>query len=449
MAAQQDTATGVDPSKALSLAVQRALAFPLSRASALLLTAEKAQEWAQQETAFGTIAIDENGMSAGMKLNLMQPVRLLMSEWRRARSDFDSALQPKMACLDAVRQADSELADAERLRREELEEIEKKLKANAEYVRRRDLKDTSHIRWKDLQDAHSGRSAIMFGYTPWYVAIIACIGVAEWFINYDVLLQFTGVPAIAAGSTVLLGALLAFAAHGYGELLKQWSFRFGESRDPASRSRDWRYLGMSSAALLIVLAAAGCSRYAAALQILTTQAHHSLLNNVGVTDVNPLRDVLISLLANIAAWVVGVFIAYIAHDDDPVYAAATNQWTKTHAAWAVLRRQYEEQQRHVEAKFTKTINDRRNAAKTRAASVQAELNMLKQIQSHEAAMVTEVEQVTLSNIATYREALTRVLLSANGRVQLVTKPSNAPLSPFEFNAMALPGLGALHNLLAA
>jgi hypothetical protein len=42
--------------------------------------------------------------------------------------------------------------------------------------------------------------------------------------------------------------------------------------------------------LLIVLAAAGCSRYAAALQIVTTQAHHTLLNNVGVSDVDP-RDV--------------------------------------------------------------------------------------------------------------------------------------------------------------
>lgn len=449
MVAHKTAINNADPSKALSLAAQRALAFPSSRARVLLLTAEKAQEWAQQEITFGTIPIDENGMSAGMKLNLMQPVRLLLSEWRQVRSDFDSALQPKMASLDSVRQAESELAEAERLREEELIEIEKKLEANVEYARRRDLKDISQTRWQDLQDTHSGRSAVTFGYTPWYIAIIACIGVAEWFINYDVLLQFTGVPAIAAGSTVLLGALLAFAAHGYGELLKQWSFRFGESRDPASRWRDWRYLGMSSAALLIVLAAAGCSRYAAALQILTTQTHHSLLNDVGVTDVNPLRDVLISLLANVAAWVVGVFIAYIAHDDDPVYAAATNQWTKAHAAWAVLRRRYAEQQRHIEAKFMKTINDRRNAAKTRAASVQTELNTLRQVQSHEAAMITEVEQVTLSNIATYREALTRVLLGANGRAHLVSKPENAPLSPFEFNAMALPGSLALQNLLAA
>ena len=441
--------SGGEPIKIMTQAAQRALAFPLARAGGLLLAPDKANEWAQQEAAFGTIPIDENGMSAGMKLNLMQPIRSLMSEWRQARSDFDTALQPKMASIGAVRQAQAELEEAEQRRGEELAGIEKKLEANDEYVRRRDFKDTSYIRWKDLQDSHSGRSATMFGYTIWYILLIACIGVAEWLINYDVLLQFTGVPAIAAGSTIILGVLLAFAAHGYGEILKQWSFRFGESREPAQRARDWRYLGLSSTAFLIVLAAAGFSRYSAALQILTTQAHHSLLSNVGVTDVNPLRDVLISLLANVAAWIVGVFVAYISHDDDPDYASATRQWTKAHAAWAAGRKKYADEQRHIEAKFTKTINDRRNAAKSRAASVEGELNLLRQVEAHELALTTEVEQVTRSNIAAYREALTRVLLGSNGRAQLVTRPANAPLSPFELNAMALPGPDAMQVLLAA
>ena len=449
MGIEHSTTSNADAAKAMAAAAQRAVAFPLARANALLVAPERAQEWAAQEAAFGTIPIDENGMSAGMKLNLMQPMRAIMSEWRQARADFDTALQPKMASIDAVRQAEADLAELERRRSEELAGIEKKLEANDEYVRRRDAKDTAYTRWKDLQDVHSGRAATVFGFTPWYVALIACIGVAEWFINYDVLLQFTGVPAIAAGSTVLLGALLAFAAHGYGELLKQWSFRFSESCEPSERARDWRFLGLSTSALLIVLAAAGCSRYAAALQILTTQSHHSLLSNVGVSDVNPMRDVLISLLANVAAWIVGVFLSYIAHDDDPDYAAATRQWTRAHKSWSALRKRYGDEQRHIEAKFTKSINDRRAAAKTRAASVEAELNMLRQVQSHEAALETELEQVMRSNIATYREALTRVLLGASGKATLVTKPSNAPLSPFELNAMALPGPEAMQSLLAA
>jgi hypothetical protein len=443
------TPIAVDPSKALALALQRALAFPISRTVELQPSAEKIQEWAQQEAAFGTIPIDENGMSGGMKLNLLPPIRAVLSDWRQARAEFDRALQPKMSSLDAVQRAEAELEEAERRRADELSGIEKKLESNPDYVQKYELKETAQVRWKDLQDTYAGRAATMFSYSPWYVILIACIGVAEWFINYDVLLQFTGVPAIAAGSTFLLGALLAFAAHGYGELLKQWSFRFSESREPAQRARDWRFLGLSSSALLIVLAAAGCSRYAAALQILATQAHHSLLSNVGVSDVSPIRDVLISLLANVAAWIVGVFVSYIAHDDDPDYASATRQWNKAHYAWARERKQFEQEMRHVQAKFTKTINDRRTAAKTRAASVETELNMFKQVEAHEQALNTEIDQAMRTNIAAYRVALTRALIGSGGRAQLVLRPANAPLSPFELTAMDLPVASAVQSLLAA
>ena len=125
-----------------------------------------------------------------MKVNMMLPIRAVMSEWRQARSDSDTALRPKMASIDAMRQAEADLADSARRRGEELAGIEKKLEAKDEYVRRRDGKETAYTRWKDLQDVHAGRAATVFGCTPWYVALIACIGGAKWFINYDVLLQF-------------------------------------------------------------------------------------------------------------------------------------------------------------------------------------------------------------------------------------------------------------------
>jgi hypothetical protein len=50
--------------------------------------------------------------------------------------------------------------------------------------------------------------------------------VAEWLINYDVFFVFSGVAAIAAGAAIIMGVLLAFAAHGHGLLFKQSSYRF-------------------------------------------------------------------------------------------------------------------------------------------------------------------------------------------------------------------------------
>ena len=439
------------PDKQIALALQQALAFPLARASTLRFPAERAAEAAQQEAGFGSIPVDENGMSAGMKLHLLQPIRAVLSDWRQARAAFDTALQPKMADILATREAERDLAEAEQARREALEGVENRLKADSRHQKALEQKDNAYGRWKSFNDIHAGRAPTLFAYNPLYKLLILCIGVAEWFINYDTLLEFSGVPAIAAGSTAILGALLAFAAHGHGELLKQWSFRFNESRQPRERARDWRYLGLSSVALLIVLAAAGTARYSAALQILESTVHQSsgLNLNVGTLDVNPLRDVLISLLANVAAWVVGIFISYAAHDDDPDYMAATRQWNGAHAAWRGAGARMERERRHIEARFTRTIADRRTAAKSRAASVVGELNMIRQVDSHEAALSTELEQVLLSNIETYRDAVTRAALNSGGRVQLVAKGTGMPISPFEFKVMALPEPSALQLLLAA
>ena len=152
-----------------------------------------------------------------------------------------------------------------------------------------------------------------------------CIGIAEWLINYDTFFLFFQVPAIAAGTTIMLGVLLAFAAHGHGTLLRQWSHRFGRigrRRSGAATGGCWRWRACRS---LIVLGAAGASRYAAAMRALTSQPQFNILGAEAAVVVDPLRDVLLSLLANIAAWLVGVFIAYVAHDADPEYMEATHE----------------------------------------------------------------------------------------------------------------------------
>jgi hypothetical protein len=64
-----------DPEKALQKAYQEALAFLPSRANALAITPVQASEYAEQEAVFHTIAIDENGMTSGMRLNVLQPVQ--------------------------------------------------------------------------------------------------------------------------------------------------------------------------------------------------------------------------------------------------------------------------------------------------------------------------------------------------------------------------------------
>jgi hypothetical protein len=115
-----------------------------------------------------------------------------------------------------------------------------------------------------FQNKHGSRDAVMFAKTNLYWILIALVLVTECFINYKAFNDFWGVPAVAFGTTVVLGVLLALAAHGYGEILKQWSSRFGSGRDPAMRWTDWRMFCLSSTVLTIVLSFTGWARWAAA-----------------------------------------------------------------------------------------------------------------------------------------------------------------------------------------
>jgi len=94
---------------------------------------------------------------------------------------------------------------------------------------------------------------------------------------------------------------LGFAAHGHGKLIKQWGASFGQQVGRHDRFSNYRLFSLATFSLMIVLLAAGGSRYAAAMHVMRGQPAVNLFGQV--VEVNPIKDVLISLLANIAAWV--------------------------------------------------------------------------------------------------------------------------------------------------
>ena len=151
----------------------------------------------------------------------------------------------------------------------------------------------------------------MIAKQPVYLLALACVGITEWLINYTTFFLFFGIPAIAAGTTLILAGLLAFASDGHGAILKQWTHRFGHHAERIKRIADWRYLALATLALLVVLAAAGGSRYMAALRVMREQAGPNILGSDVAVQSDPGIDVLLSLLANLAAWLVGIFLAYV------------------------------------------------------------------------------------------------------------------------------------------
>ena len=406
------------PTDELRLAFETAMAFPVEQANALRASQEHLLDRAGEEASFGRISVDDDGLTAGMRLHVIEPARQVIAQWRQARRRFDVAIEPRMRDVRAVQEVEAEITAArERAGRDE-RDAEAGLEADEHYRRVRDDFQMAETRFLRMKTDHENRDANMMAYHPAYWAALLCIGVAEWLINYDVFFLFAGVVAIAAGATIVMGLLLAFAAHGHGLLFKQWSYRFGEHRDLIDRRGDWRLLALSTFSLLIVLGAATGSRYAAVMHQLAGQPAINLLGADAQVSVDPMRDVLLSLLWNLMAWAVGVFIAYMAHDKDPDFMDASRQFERTHGRYFRLRRPVVKRIRQIRARLTKHIERYEAAARTKAADVATERQLLEQVDKHEASVLAALTAVVRGNAQVYRSSLAQLAASQRGALTI-------------------------------
>ena len=426
----------------LDAAFEQACAFAPAQAHALVRPADELRALAQEEASFGRIAIDAEGLSAGMRLHVLQPARGLVAAWRAARGPFDIALEPYRADIDAVRSLDGQLGQLAARCSEEVAKAEAAAAADRRWVQARDAAQNAQARFDERRIAHGNRDATLLAYSPLYWLALLCIGVAEWLINYDTFFLFTGVPAIAAGATLILGVLLAFAAHGHGTVWKQWSFRFAQARDRTERHGSWRLLGLSTVALLVVIAAAGGSRYAAALHAQAGSAVPNILGAEAAVPFDPTRDVLLSLLANVGAWLVGCFVAYFFHDADPDYMSATRQFARRSRLFRRVARPYDDRVRTVKARFAREMEETQVAAATRLARVRPQADLLAQLEAHEDAVLRAIASAATSNAETYRDALAACAfadrsLSITRSSGGVASHGEAPqvLTPYDLRAM--------------
>jgi hypothetical protein len=420
------------PSEELKSAFDSAMAFPVDAANQLRLAPNVLVENVNQEAAFGRIIIDEQGFTMGMRLHLLEPARALISEWKQTRRRFDVAIEPKMRSIKALQESEGEIENARRRAERDEGDAEAKLESDQYYIRVKNEFHVAETRYQGLKSEHGNRNAKMAAHYPFYWLGLLGIGVAEWLINYDVFLLFSGVVAIAAGATLIMGVLLAFAAHGHGLLLKQWSYRFGEHRESIDRFGDWRLLALSTFSLLVVLGAATGSRYAAVMHQISGQPAINLLPDAQIA-VSPMRDVMLSLLWNIMAWAVGVFIAYMAHDKDPDFMDATRQYNQAHRRYNRYRRPMVDKLQQLQAKLVKDIERLETTARTKMADVAVERDLLAQVDTHENALVNAIMAAVRGNAQTYRANLAQLASSQRGSVTIErTGPNAGQISPADF-----------------
>ncbi|TWB24772.1 hypothetical protein FBZ89_101398 [Nitrospirillum amazonense] len=419
----------------IEAAYQAATAFSVHEAERLVLSEETLRGLAQDEALFGRVALDEQGLTACMQINLLHPARELRNRWKQLENNFLTAFQPFRSAVDAVDNLYAEIEEIKEKGREAVEMIEERARTNRDYIDAETNFKSVEQRFKQISMREGMREPNMMAYSPIYWLLLLAIGIAEWLINYETFFQFFHVPAMAAGTTIILGLLLAFSAHGHGTILRQWTVRFGPDRDIGDRWGEYRMLCLSSLALIIVIGAAGGSRYVWALNAIAALPTENIIPGVIVLEINPLRDVMLSLLGNVGAWIVGVFIAYLFHDKNPDLMSWTRQFRQAHKRFHTLRRGVEEEIKIAKARTEKAVQAQINSADVQSKAVENQRNQRAQIANHGAGVMMGITRSIEHNIKLYQNILAQIVLSEKGNVGIYM--ADKAVTPFEYKAMKI------------
>lgn len=156
-----------------------------------------------------------------------------------------------------------------------------------------------------------------------YLPLLMLVGLAELAIYWEAFLAIENfTPAIATGTSLVIGLALAFSSHLFGMTLRQFKALFGADVDDIDRFSGWKMFGLSGVTLSIALGAVAYARFAYFQQSAMDFAgpETSLAKMVGG-----------SMVSNVLVWVVGVLIAYMAHDPDPEFPRKQHHLLKVSA----------------------------------------------------------------------------------------------------------------------
>lgn len=156
--------------------------------------------------------------------------------------------------------------------------------------------------------------------SKWLVyGVPAVIMIPEFFMNYSSFLKLAGVPAIAAGLSLVVALAVAVSSYMTGVFLKAYHF-YMRPDDDEWRSKGIRMIAIAIALLLISLTAVGYARYSTVL----AQIEAALV--LGLTPPNVIAQTAGLLAGNLIVFAVGAAFTYLQHDENPDYAQKAEKY---------------------------------------------------------------------------------------------------------------------------
>lgn len=394
------------PSEQLQVAFDALMNFPLTTLVQVTEPTDflqRLQQIAEREATISSLKAEDHGVTSGMVGVLRQAATISLSPWSSLRGKFDSAVQPFMEKINAVRDFETKKADIEQKMDQREAAIIAQAEAHKPYVERKIAKLEADRHYESLIQGEGGRPVNSFGRTWQYLLVLVGITSIEWLINFDSFFAWTGVPAIAAGFTIGMAVAVALAAHVHGEYLKQRNSRFGPASD--TKGRDITYVLIATTGLIFAVVVAGWARYSLAMHNIGAQGPTIKIEGVGLDQPGPMTDVYFSLGINMIVWLIGLVIAFMSHDENHKLMEAwfarwrrTRQFNRIHKPW-------EKRIQTVKAQGARELDQLRAATDLAKVAAKEQRDMLDQVLRRDDAIYQVLANHLQGTVNLYRIAL--------------------------------------------
>ena len=197
--------------------------------------------------------------------------------------------------------------------------------------------DEARTQYEQIKMEHGGEDANEWA--PWiYVTILSILAIPELPLNFQSLLSFfSTVPVIAVVLAIAIAVGIATSSHIVGTVIKQWGELFGGHVARRDKMRSTRYLVLGI--LLFVVAMALVYFPRTSLFQAAIERKKALDEALTATDY---MGLIVSVGGNFLIWLIGVVVAYLAHNHIPEFGAKQRRMLRAQRAVSKLFRELEQ-----------------------------------------------------------------------------------------------------------
>ncbi len=387
-----------------------------------------------------SIMLDKDGLISGIRNILYGRIKEYMQDFSNEKQHFNAKFQPFQSQIEDFESIPGKIIALASEADEKISVEKKKLDTNRVGE---DYRNTQ-ARYNSQIDRHAYRpnmkavsARFPFDVNPIYLIIMLLLGTAEWFINYDTLFEFFGIPIIAIGATLILALCLAVIAHQHGLDLKQWKKKFGPGVE--GHNRPYGIFVLATLGLVGLITVTGWMRYQSLMSVVQSQNTANIIGTQYSVQIDPQREVIISLGANALAWLVGVFISYFAHDADPVYVHTAVDFLKAERKYQKKRAEFEKIANQIKHNYAEKIEEEKHRLQKfeTSTTLRDAINLRNQTNQYEDSFRERAKTFFVTQYSRFRSDLLRSLQNHPEVVLFKNERGNAvPISVNDYQMLA-------------